>query len=132
MLEFDVKTNQCKEMPPLPRPLSSMATVQWRDQVVVLGGKDKNGKVLNDVFMYDCKTGKIKVLPSMLEKRCGCCAVITGNSIVVMGGRNEKHEKLNSVECFTMGGSTWEYFSAMNKTRLFAIAGVLPFTRKYV
>ena len=132
VLEFDVKTNQCKEMPPLPRPLTSMATVQWRDQVVVLGGLDKDNKVLNDVFMYDCKTGKIAVLPSMLEKRWGCCAVITGNAIVVMGGRNEKNDDLKSVECFTMGGSTWEYLPAMNKARAFAVAEVLPFTRKYV
>ena len=132
VLEFDVKTNQCKEMPPLPRPLMGMATVQWRNQVVVLGGQDKNSKVLNDVFMYDCKTGKITVLPSMLEKRWGCCAVITGNTIVVMGGMNEKGERLKSVECFTMGGSTWEYLPAMNKARAFAVAEVLPFTRKYV
>ena len=132
VLEFDVKTNQCKEMPPLPRPLTRMATVQWRDQVVVLGGKDKNDKVVNDVFMYDCKTGKTTVLPFMLEKRWGCCAVITGNTIVAMGGENEKFEDLKSVECFTMGGSTWEYLPAMNKARYSAVAEVLPSTRKYV
>ena len=132
VLEFDVKTNQCKEMPPLPSPLTRMATVQWRDQVVVLGGLGKNGNVLNDVFMYDCKTGKITVLPSMLEKRWECCAVITGNTIVVMGGVNEEFEDLNSVECFTMGGSTWEYLPAMKKARSYAVAEVLPSTRKYV
>ena len=132
VLEFDVKTNQCKEMPPLPRPLTRMATVQWRDQVVVLGGQDKDNKVLNDVFMYDCKTGKMTVLPSMLEKRFGCCAVITGNTIVVMGGRNGEEEDLKSVECFTMGGYTWKYLPAMNKARWFAVAEVLPSTRKYV
>ena len=132
VLEFDVKANQCKEMPPLPRLLTRMATVQWRDQVVVLGGLDKNGEVLNDVFMYDCKTGRITVLPSMLEKRSGCCAVITGNTIVVMGGRNEDGKELNSVECFTMGGYTWKYLPAMNKARWFAVAEVLPSTRKYV
>ena len=131
VLEFDLKTNQCKEMPPLPRPLTSMATVQWRDQVVVLGGQGVD-EVLNDVFMYDCKTGKITVLPSMLEKRCGCCAVITGNTIVVMGGLNEEREDLSSVECFTMGSSTWEYLPAMNKARWGAVAEVLPSTRKYV
>ena len=132
VLEFDVKTNQCKEMPPLPRPLTSMATVQWRDQVVVIGGLDKNDEITNDVFMYDCKTGKITVLPSMLEKRWECRAVITGNTIVVMGGVNEKDEYLKSVECFTMGGSTWEYLLPMNKTRCSAVAEVLPSTRKYV
>ena len=132
VLEFDVKTNQCKEMPPLPRPLTAMATVQWRDQVVVLGGQDNDDKVLNDVFMYDCKTGKMTVLPSMLEKRRACCAVITGNTIVVMGGRNGEEEDLKSVECFTMGGYTWKYLPAMNKARWFAVAEVLPSTRKYV
>ena len=131
VLEFDIKTNQCKEMPPLPRPLTRMATVQWRDQVVVLGGQDKDDKFLNDVFMYNCKTGRITVLPSMLEKRWGCCAVITGNTIVVMGGENEEGE-LKSVECFTMGGSTWKYLPAMNKERWCAVAEVLTSTRKYV
>ena len=132
VLKFDVKTNQCKEMPPLPRPLTSMATVQWRDQVVVLGGEDKDYEVLNDVFMYNIKTGKITVLPSMLEKRWECCAVITGDTIVVMGGVSEKHEEQSSVECFTMGGSTWEYLPAMNNDRSSAVAEVLPSTRKYV
>ena len=87
VLEFDVKTSKYKEMPPLPCHLTRMATVQWRDQVVVLGGQDKDGKVLNDVFMY---------------------------------------------ECFTIGGSTWKYLSAMNEARFYAVAEVLPSTRKYV
>ena len=132
VLEFDVKKNECKEMPPLPHPVTRMATVCCRDQVVVLGGRDKDRQALNDVFMYDCKTGKTTALPSMLEKRFGCCAVITGNTIVVMGGVNEKDELLSSVECFTMGDSTWEYLPAMNKVRSRAVAEVLPPTRKYV
>ena len=132
VLEFDPKKNECKRMPPLPYPLSRMATVHWRDQAVLLGGCDKDGKALNDVFMYDCKTGKITVLPSMLEKRSACCAVITGNTIVVLGGWNEEYEVLNSVECFTMGGSTWEHLPAMNIARCHAVAEVLPSTRKYV
>ena len=136
VLEFDPKNNKCKEMPQLPQPLKRMATVRWRDQVVVLGGCDKDGQVLNDVFMYDCKTGKITALPPMLEERFGCCAVMTGNTIVVMGGeninKNENIDTLNSVECFTMGGSTWKYLPAMNEARWGAVAEVLPSTRKYV
>ena len=132
VLEFDPKKNECKKMPPLPHPLTRMATVCWRDQVVVLGGRDKDGKVRNDVFMYDCKTGKITTLPSMLEKRKECYALITGNTIVVIGGQNEKNETLSSVECFTMGGYTWEYLPAMNKARYRAVAEVLPSSRKYV
>ena len=131
VLEFDPKKNECKKLPSLPHPMKEMATVRWRDQVVVLGGCDKNDQVLNDVFMYDCKTGKITALPSMLEKRYDCCAVITGNTIVVMGGRNDD-DGLSSVECFTMGGSTWKYLPSMNEKRSDAVAEVLPSTRKCV
>ena len=132
VLEFDAKTKECKEMPKLPFALMRMATVRWRDQVVVLGGYNKDSHVLNDVFMYNSKTGKITALPSMLEKRSSCCACITGNTIVVMGGMNEKGKFLSSVECFTMGSSTWEYLPDMNNARFRAVAEVLPSTRKYV
>ena len=131
VLEFDPKKNECKELPSLPHPMAGIATVCWRDQVVVLGGRDKDAKVLNDIFMYDCKTGKITALPFMLEKRYNCCAVITGNTIVVMGGENND-DSLSSVECFTMGGSTWKYLPSMNEARSGAVAEVLPSTRKYV
>ena len=132
VLEFDVNKIECKEMPLLPRSLSRMATVCWRNQIIVLGGCNKRKEAFNDVFMYDCKTGKTTALPSMLEKRYRCCAIITGDTIVAMGGDNEKGESLSSVECFTIGGSAWEYFPAMNEARFGAVAEVLPSTRKYV
>jgi archaellum component FlaC len=132
VLEFDATTNQCKEMRTLPFALSGMATVQLRDEVVVLGGEDKNNEVRNDVFMYNSKTGNITPLPSMLEKRCHCCAVITKDTVVVMGGENDDHEYLSSVECLTMGNSTWEYLPHMNYARKGAVAEVLPSGRKYV
>ena len=132
VLEFVVKKKKVKKMARLPCALWGMATVRWRDKVVVLGGRDGKNNILNDVYMYDCKTCKITALPPMLEKRCRCCAVITGDTIVVMGGANEKRITLSSVECFTMGGSTWEYLPFMNKVRLIATAQVFPSTRKYV
>jgi E3 ubiquitin-protein ligase NRDP1 len=131
VLEFDPEKNECKELPSLPHPLKRMATVRWRDQVVVLGGLGKDCEVLNDVFMYDCKTGKITVLPSMLENRYNCCAVITGNKLVVMGGENDD-EYLDSVECFTMGRYTWKYLPNMNNAGSEKVAEVLPSIRKYV
>ena len=132
VLEFDPKANKCKEMPKLPVALRRMATVRWRDEMVVMGGRNKDYQAVNDVFMYNCKTGKVTVLPSMLDKRGSCCAVITGNTIVVMGGQNEKNKHLDTVECFTMGSSAWMYLPAMNETRSSAVAEVLPHGRKYV
>ena len=116
VLEFDLKRNECKEMPKLPVALRNMATVRWREEAVVLGGINEEHQAVNDVFMYNIKTGKITVLPSMLEKRYSCCAIITGNTIVVMGGQNRKNQKLTTVECFMMGGSEWKYFPALMQT----------------
>ena len=131
VLVFDPVKNECTEMPPLPRPLTKMATVRLRDQVVVLGGHGEDGKALNDVFMYDCKTGKTTPLPSMLEKRYEAGAVVTGNAIVIMGGEDDD-DWHSSVECFTIGDSTWKYLPAMSKKRTGAVAEVLPSTKKYV
>ena len=132
VLEFDLKRNECKEMPKLPVTLRRMATVRWREEAVVLGGCNDGKNAVNDVFMYNIKTGKITALPFMLEKRRSCCAIITGDTIVVMGGDDEKGEDLDTVECFTMGSSTWEYLPSMNKARSYAVAEVLPYRKKYV
>ena len=124
----DVNKNELKQMPPLPRAVSKMATVRWGDKVVVIGGSDKDGKVLSDVLMYDSKTGESNVLPSMLHKRHGCSAIITGNVIVVMGGWNEKGQCLSSVECFTLRGNSWEELPPMIEPRRYATAVVMPST----
>ncbi|XP_046841954.1 kelch-like protein 12 [Xenia sp. Carnegie-2017] len=132
VLQFDPRTFTFKELPPLPHPLCGMATVRWRDQVVLLGGYD-HSKISNSVIMYDTKTCKITVLPSMLEKRFKCCAVITGDTIVVMGGLNDNREYLKTVECFRMGSSySWIYLPSMNEPRYAAIAEVLPSGEKYL
>ena len=44
VLEFDVKKNHIGKMPRLPCALMDMATVHWRDKIVVLGGKDGQDK----------------------------------------------------------------------------------------
>ena len=63
-----------------------MATVAWRDNIIIIGGQDKNGNVLNTVVSYNITNETSKMLPSMKHKRSACSAVVTGNVIVVMGG----------------------------------------------
>ena len=78
-----------------------MATVTYGDNIILIGGADKNREKLSTVIMYNVKTGNCRMLPSMKYKREGCTAVVTGNTIVVMGGRNDECEPLNSVEYFS-------------------------------
>ena len=53
---YDIKHNVCKQLTPLPYEVTEMATVRWGDNVIVIGGIDKRGNVLNTVIMYNVKT----------------------------------------------------------------------------
>ena len=124
VLEFDLITNEFKEMPPLPYAVFNTAGVRWGDQAVLIGGFDEDGPS-KKLFMYDSTTGNTTELPSMLEERSACAAVITGNTIVVMGGLG-RPDRLRSVEAFTLGGYSWRYLPAMNEIRSLPAATVLP------
>jgi N-acetylneuraminic acid mutarotase len=126
VVQYDLIKNECKEMPPLPYAVQDMATVLWRNKVLVIGGKDYHYQRLNKVAMYDVITGRSQILPCMKQKRYGCTAVLTGNVIVVMGGRNENDEDLKSVECFDLERQVWQDLPDMLERRAYATAVVKP------
>ena len=101
-----------------------MATVALGDNIIIIGGADKNGNVLNTVVSYNITNETSKMLPSMKHKRSYCSAVVTGNVIVVMGGGDEESKALNSVEIFSFDNYSWEELPPMNETRYGATAVV--------
>ena len=126
VVQYDLVKNECIEMPPLPYTVQEMATVLWRNNVLVIGGCDHDYQRLNNVAMYDVITGRSQILPCMKQKRYGCTAVLTGNVIVVMGGRNENDEDLKSVECFDLERQVWQDLPDMLEPRAYATAVVKP------
>ena len=122
VLMYDINKKECKQMAPLPFAVCTMATVRWGDNVIVIGGIDKDGKVLNTVVIYNVQTGKSHVLPEMKYKRQKCTAVVSQCAIVVMGGSDERNRSLNSVECFTFDRYYWEDLPQMNEARQWATA----------
>ena len=125
VLSYDIKNNECQQLPELPYPVSEMATVKWGENVVIIGGADKNGKVLNNVIIYNVKTGNSHMLPPMLHKRIGCMAVVIENTIVVLGGKDEEKNSLKSVEGFSFDRYTWEELPDMKQRRYWATAVVI-------
>ena len=120
VLSYDVKSNKCRPLPALPYAVSDMATVKWAENVVIIGGADKDGKALNNVIIYNAKTGNSHMLPPMLDKRAGCTAVVIQNTIVVLGGYG-----LKSVEGFSFESYSWEELPEMNEDRRSATAVVI-------
>ena len=124
VLMFDPATNTCTELKPLPYAISYMATVAWKDNVVVFGGLDQGGNKRNTVILYNVTTETNRMLPPMTKKRCGCTAVTIGDSIIVMGGVDETRTSLNSVECYNFNTNKWTEFPAMAEARNGATAVV--------
>ena len=126
VVQYDLIKNECKEMPPLPYAVQDMATVLWRNNVLVIGGAGGDEACLNKVIMYDVITGRSQMLALMKQKRYGCTAVLTDNVVVVMGGMNEKYEYLKSVESFDLERQVWQDLPDMLEPRAFATAVVKP------
>jgi hypothetical protein len=114
---YDIKKNECQQLPALPYPVSEMATVKWAENVVIIGGVDKDGKALNNVIIYNMKTGNSHMLPPMLHKRRGGMAVVIENTIVVLGGRDERRNNLKSVEGFNFERFSWQELPDMKEDR---------------
>ena len=114
---YDIKKLECKQLAPLPYEMSDMATVRWGDNIVVIGGADKDGNGLNTVIMYNVKTQQSHMLPPMRCKRSGCRAVVIGNNIVVLGGYDGQGSDLKSVECFNFERYNWEDLPEMPTER---------------
>jgi hypothetical protein len=126
MEKYDVVKNEMKTLPSLPYKVSHMATVAYKDNIIVLGGHD-GSKPLNEALMFNVTTHEYKRLPSMLEKRDGCAAVIMGDVIVVMGGHSTNAKGgtyLKSVEYYVIGDNAWQELPAMNLARYNATACV--------
>ena len=124
---YDMNNNECKTLPPLPSPITDMASVSYKGNVILIGGVNEKAQTLNSVVMYDVKTGKIKMLPCLNHKRAACAAVITGNVIIVMGGIvYETKTFLNSVECLDLSSNVWRELSPMTTMRAWATAVIKP------
>ena len=116
VLLYDITNNCCQTLSLLPFAVRGMATVAWKDNIIIIGGCDKNDKTLNTVVVYNITNGKSTMLPAMKHERAYCAAVLIDNIIVVMGGWNNK-EDLNSVEKFNFYTYSWEELPPMNKKR---------------
>ena len=122
---YDTMTQQCKQLAPLPYEVSDMATVRWGDNIVVIGGVDKDQNALGTVIMYNVKTEQSHMLPPMRCKRSGCTAVVVVNNIVVLGGDDDQFNVLKSVECFNFERYNWEELPEMTQERSFHTAVVV-------
>ena len=102
VLLYDLKKNKWKKLAALGKAVTKMATVCWKDNIVLLGGQsqpddssppdDSFPPPTNEVVMYNITTETSSTLPPMTQARSAFAAVSTGNTMVVMGGYQREHK----------------------------------------
>ncbi|XP_028403185.1 kelch domain-containing protein 8A-like isoform X1 [Dendronephthya gigantea] len=124
---FDITRNECVEMPPLPSPVKTLATVRRDDTMLLIGGLDDKKNVSNKVIQYDHKTGKSEVLLVMETQLIGCAAVFQENMLVVIGGGNKVPIKkgINEVNGYNFSSRSWKKLPSMNEQRYLSSAIVV-------
>ena len=126
VLLYDTLTNSLRQMHPLPSPLCDMATVKHGEDVIIIGGTNKDGEYLHTVSKYNCKENEWEQLPRMQHRRSECAAVISGNKVIVMGGYNEEQGYLSSVECFDLDHQVWYELPSMSEAKHKIAAVLVP------
>ena len=122
---YDITKNEFQELSPLPYPVCEMATVKWgNENVMIMGGVDRNTTPLNKVLMYNITTQESHELPNMKYKRKGCVAAVVRGTVIVMGGHDGRGSYLKSVEKFIFRTNSWEELPEMPEKRNFATAVV--------
>ncbi|XP_028392565.1 actin-binding protein IPP-like [Dendronephthya gigantea] len=114
---FDITRNKCIEMPPLPSPVSSMATVRRGDSMLLIGGSDKEDNDSKEIIEYDHKTGQSKVVLTMEKEQILCCAVCHENTLFVFGTTRDDNK---AVYCFNFLSNSWSKLPATTETRISA------------
>ena len=126
VLLYDTVTNVLRELRPLPFAILDMATVKHGDDVIIIGGTNKDGDHLNTVLKYVFERQECVLLPVMKHKRAECAAVISGNNLFVMGGFNKEQKYLSSVECLDLEHLVWHDLPPMKEAKSRMAAVVLP------
>ncbi len=89
---FDPVTNSWKTAPKLPAPLHHSMAVNYRDELVVLGGwipEGGNPSAETSGRVYALRGESWEELPSLRHPRAAGAAAVVGGKIVVVGGQAE-------------------------------------------
>ncbi|XP_028413348.1 kelch domain-containing protein 8A-like [Dendronephthya gigantea] len=130
---YDITSNQCFEMPPLPSPVYQMATVRRDESMLLIGGIDKNGEVSNEIIGYESKTGWSEILLVMEDERASCLAVLVEDTLVVVDGAVQDEVK-GKTDCFNFLPNSWTSLPSLSEIRCHSTAVVVnnafcrPFT----
>ena len=103
------------------------ATLLSTGQVLVTGGSDASGRLLNSAEVYDATMGTWSPVGSMAVPRASHAATrLPSGKVLVAGGGSSDWSSSASAELFNPATGTWEATASMARPRRFHSATLLP------
>jgi hypothetical protein len=119
---FYDSTTGCNDVAPLLTARYSTAAATLNGKVVVAGGYDERGTVLDSVEQFDAETNSWTRLPSLLQSRRGHALVAVGSSLLALGGNKAAFEALSSVERYEADSGQWQQLTPLKFSRSYPAA----------
>lgn len=128
---LEKKTARWKNAGKLPSALGYGGSVNYKNQMIIIGGSNKDGH-MTGVWSLDFKKGKInfKGLPSLPGPIANTAAAVVGNILYVAGGTEAPSSKTTSSNFWAMDLSAetkeWKILETWpGASRMLAVAGSL-------
>jgi len=103
---------------PMPEARAGIAAAAHGGKIYVLGGRKRDGAVVDTVQVYDPATAKWSIdFPPMPVAVENAAAVIHNNRLFVLGGQDKNGQVLNKVHFFDFDKGKWETFDGMHQER---------------
>ena len=109
-----VVNSRWAELPPLMQPRAAAAAAVVDDRIIVTGGVDANGKLLNDTEIFDGNSWKLGAPMPTPRQLLG--ATSDGKLVYAVGGTNGTTD-LAAVEAYDPAADTWTPMPALSKGR---------------
>jgi len=104
---YDSSTREWTSLPPLVTARRGHTCTVMGSLLFVVGGFDRNDKLLASVEMYDSRTREWTSLPPLATARCCHSCTAMGSLLFVVGGDDSNDEAVSSAEMYDSGTGQW-------------------------
>ena len=106
------------QVAPMPDARYDISAVVLNGEIYVIGGRDRDGNVLNTVLRYHPEENVWEEMPATLhEGRAEAAAAVLGGRIYITGGKDDDEEVIDVVEVYDPTQDQWREVKEMDVER---------------
>lgn len=127
---YNLKQGRWSVLPTkMPIPASQIAITNYGHELVIVGGRDMNGRTIGAVQIYDTKANTWRKAPELPAPRSGAAVGLLGDQLHVVGGYRLSPPKTvdeHYVLDMAKGATKWRRAAALPQARHHAAYAALP------